>query len=197
MRRIILWAFLLFCVRSCMGQEPRWAASFADQGREVLRGAVGRRVPKGVVVYQASVCSGNEAVALDEGVILKELNARGLVVFSGNSLDALLVRVRARSLGALSADVGEAVTLGGAVITGSGVIRMADRDRQKWSFGLSLGAALFYWLRGKLDGATLDPQKVNGFKLPDPVNLPARQSCWKGNVLGLPIAGGSITFSVQ
>lgn len=180
---------LVLSILPIFGQEPRFALSFADQGQEVLRGTLGRRASRaGIVVFAGSVCSGDEAIVLTEGQVLRELNKAGVVVFSGAALEPLITRTDARSLASLSADIGEAVTVGGSILSSSGVIRMGDRDRQKWTFGFSAGAALFYFLRDKFKGAAVDVAKARTYRVPERFSLAAHQDCWTGNVFGLPHA---------
>jgi len=194
MTRAILF---LLCL-PLLAQEPRWAVSLVDQGRSSARSTLGRRAPKDIAVFDVTLCSGNEAISLPAATVLREIHSRGLVVFSAGALDAIVKNTSARSIRSILADVGELTTIGGAVITNAQVITIRDDKRAKYAFGLAMAAGLFHFLHGKVAGATLEPDKVAGFVLPDPANLAARQDCWNGQVLGLkPDKGSGIAFEVR
>jgi len=177
-----------------MAQEPAWAASFAPTGPEPLRGAIGRTID-GVSVYSANVCAGAPALTLPAAAVLIEAHKRGLVLFDGQALDALLVGIEGRSPAAIVLDVAEGVSIAGAVVTNTDVINMRDAVRKKASFALAGFAGLAHWLHSKLTTKRIDPDKVRAFALPDRIELEKAQECWRGTLLG--ITGPAIAFEVR
>lgn len=186
---------ILLLAMPLLAQEPRWAASFTNEGRTVATSTLGRRAPKEIAVYSANICSGDEALSLPAAAVLREVHSRGLVIFSAGALEAVVANTSARSIRAILADVGELTTIGGAVVTNAQVVTVREDKRAKLAFGLALAAGFFHFLHGKVAGATLDPNKVAGFVLPDPANLGSHQDCWSGQVLGISDKG--ISFEVQ
>jgi hypothetical protein len=177
-----------------MAQEPTWAASFAATGPEPLRGAIGRTID-GVSVYSGNVCAGAPGLELSAAKVLIETHKRGLVIFDGKALDALLVGIEGRSPAVILLDIAEGVSIGGAVVANTDIIKMREPVRKKLSFGLAGFAGLAHWLHSKLTAKRIDPEKVRAFALPDRIELVRAQECWRGTLLG--ITGPPVTFEVR
>ena len=193
-RGAIVAALMLLLAVSLPGQEPRWSASFVPTGPEALRGAIGRTID-GISVYTGNICAGAPSLTLAPGQILIEANKRGLVIFEGRALDALLVNVEGRSPAAILFDVAEGVAIGGAVVSNTDTITMRPEVRKKVSFGLAAFAGLAHWVHAKLTVRRIDPEKVRGFALPAQIELARAQDCWTGTLLG--ITGPAATFEVR
>lgn len=174
--------------------EPEWAASFAATGPEALRGAIGRTID-GISVYSGNVCAGHPGLTLDAAQVLIETHRRGLVIFDGQSLDALLVNVEGRSPAAILLDIAEGVSIGGAVVTNTDVINMREPARKKLSFGFAAFAGVSHWLASKFSARRIDPDKVRAFALPPKLEFASAQDCWRGTVLG--ITHEPVTFEVR
>jgi len=185
---------LAMLASSLFAQEPAWAASFAATGPEPLRGAIGRTID-GISVYSGNVCAGAPGLVLTPAQILIETHKRGLVIFDGKSLDALLVGVEGRSPAVILLDVAEGLSIGGAVVTNTDVIKMREPVRKKVSFALAGFAGLAHWLHSKLTAKRIDPEKVRAFALPDRIEFERAQECWRGDLLG--ITGPPVTFEVR
>ena len=173
--------------------EPAWAASFAPQGPEPLRGAIGRTID-GISVYSGNVCAGPNGAELSAAAVLIEVHKRGLIIFDGKSLDALLVSTEGNSPLTIFMNVAEGVSLAGAVIANTDVINLNDRVRKKASFGLVVLAGAARWFQGKHNAKRIDPEKVRAFALPDRLDLPRPLDCWRGTLLG--ITHDAVTFKV-
>jgi len=187
-------ALLAALAMPVLAQEPRWAASFAPDGPEALRGAIGRTVD-GIGVYSANVCTGAAGLTLTPGQILIEAHKRSLILFDGQALDALLVGIEGRSPAVILLDVSEGLSLGGAVVINTDTINMRDSVRKKASFGLTALAAVAHWLHSKLTSKRVDPAKVRAFALPPEISFTRAQECWTGTLLG--ITGPPVSFEVR
>ena len=189
---------LLLLALSALGsaQEPKWAASFADQGKQVSKAVFGR-APDDITVYQGNVCAGAEIITLDAGSILRELHVRGLVIFDGRTLDAFTVRTKARDWTAILAGVGEYTALGSAVLVNAETVKMTPEDRNRVTFAAAAVAGVSRLLGSRLSKRTIDPAELRSFHIPPSTTLRPFE-CWRGAVIGLRDPNQrAVTFRVE
>jgi len=194
----ILCTFLLSFLhcQSLSAQEPKWAASFASTGREALKGSLGR-APEGIAVYSGTVCSGDAAITLDEGAVLIELHRRGMVIFSGKSLDAFLTRNAERNTAKILMNWGEAISAGGAIISSTNVVQIRPEKKERYQFGTVAAALFFRFLGSKVAQRSIKPEDLRQYTLPPSFDLAAGQKCWVGDVLGIfDPAHPAVTFTI-
>ncbi len=133
----------------------------------------------GVGVWAVTVCAPAPFRTSSGELVRQAFEKQGVVLFPEAAVDAITNVAIARSRASIAMDIGEGISLGGAALTSSKIIKADERMTAAMVF--AAGAA--HWAASKFQRTAPDPSRLKALTLPAVVDVPVA-GCWTGLSLG-------------